>query len=222
MTDPDVSRRRERWRRQAQYLRDNGRLTSVPFRAAHHESAHAVVSIYGLRITRAEAGAEQESPLIESIWIDRLEFIPERPEDGPCWTGGCRGPWVYALGHEDCLQLRYRHALEWDLVATMAGSLAEALYCCYRGVDTIEDFARNKGGGGIDFKRVDLLMADLCAMTKRRRVLKPYVKRTIAFLEAHWDEVEALARVLLEEKKIEGDRIAEIVDAAIKPEELRR
>src|SRR6478735_5296549 len=51
MTDPDVSRRRERWRRQAQYLRDNGRLTSVPFRAAHHESAHAVASIYGLRET---------------------------------------------------------------------------------------------------------------------------------------------------------------------------
>jgi hypothetical protein len=83
MTDPDVSRRRERWRRQAQYLRDNGRLTSVPFRAAHHESAHAVASIYGLRETRAERGAELASPLVKCVWINRIAVVASRPEDGP-------------------------------------------------------------------------------------------------------------------------------------------
>jgi hypothetical protein len=91
MTDPDVSRRRERWRRQAQYLRDNGRLTSVPFRAAHHESAHAVASIYGLRETRAERGAELKSPLVKCVWINRIAVVASRPEDGPCWTGGAGG-----------------------------------------------------------------------------------------------------------------------------------
>jgi hypothetical protein len=213
MTDPDVSRRRERWRRQAQYLRDNGRLTSVPFRAAHHESAHAVASIYGLRETRAERGAELASPLVKCVWINRIAVVASRPEDGPCWTGGCRGPWIY-MRENRLRPAGSRSELEWDLVATMAGSIAEALYCWYRGADAIEEFARHSGGGGLDFRRVDFLMGCLCEMSKRRRVLKPYVKRTIAFLEAHWAEVEALARALIEEKKIEGDRIAEIVDAA--------
>jgi hypothetical protein len=92
--------------------------------------------------------------------------------------------------------------------------IAEALYCGYRATDAVEEFARHSGGGGLDFRRVDFLMDCLCEMSRRRRVLMPYVRRTIAFLEAHWAEVEALARALIEEKNIEGDRIAEIVDAA--------
>ena len=136
---------------------------------------------------------------------------PGRVEDGRFWTGKCHGPWVYDLKNEAQPQPDKRAALEWDLVATIAGSVAEAVYCCLRGVDKIEDFARNMGGG----QRVDLLMAELRLMTNgRRRVVRPFVKRTIDFLEEHWHEVEALARVLAKEKKIEGDRIAEIVDAA--------
>ena len=175
-----------------------------------------MASIYGLRSTRA--ASELPSPLVDDIRIFRLETpLPGRAKDGRFWAGECRGPWVYRLTDAANLPMQSLAALEWDLVATMAGSIAEAMYCWYRGADKIEDFARDGAGGGADFRRVDLLMAELCRMTKRRRVQKPYVRRTIAFLKAHWDEVEALAHILIAEKKIEGDRIAEIVDAAACP-----
>ena len=174
-----------RWQRWIRALNEDGPYSHVPFRCAYHEAGHTVAYIHGLR----ELNMKFKRPLIRYVELELHES----------------GRW------DGAVQPNYYADTDWKIVALLAGPFAEVMYC---GSHRVMHSARLYSGGAADFEKVDKLIDRLSAETNRKRVLKPFIPRTIAFLEAHWHEVEALARALAEEKKIEGNLIAEIIDVA--------
>ena len=169
-------------------FREGGDYSHAPFRSAYHEAGHAVGYVHGLRALNMKF----ELPLIRYVSLTQHES----------------GRW------DGLIQPNYYADMDWEIMALLAGPFAEVMYC---GTHRVLYSARIYSGGAADFEKVDKLIAKLSAATKRKRVLKPFIPRTIAFLEAHWHEVETLARVLAKEKKLTGNPIAEIIDAAVVP-----
>jgi hypothetical protein len=58
------------------------------------------------------------------------------------------------------------------------------------------------------------VLGDLRRLTGYRYDEQRFAERALALLLTHWPAVEALASALVEDRRIEGDRVERIIDAA--------
>jgi hypothetical protein len=63
-----------------------------------------------------------------------------------------------------------------------------------------------------DLGQAAAVLADLRRLTGRHYDEQHFAERALALLPAHWPAVEALASALVEDRRIEGERVEQIID----------
>jgi hypothetical protein len=59
------------------------------------------------------------------------------------------------------------------------------------------------------------VLGDLFRLTDVRYDAQRFAERALAVVLAHWPAVEALASALIEDRRIEGERVERIIDRSI-------
>ena len=92
-------------------------------------------------------------------------------------------------------------------VVHLAGPLAEAVHRGERRRLHVLEYAREHCALNADMRKAEGVLDDLGDALNAQQL----VDQTLATLWENWDAVEALARALIEERRIEGGRIGEII-----------
>jgi hypothetical protein len=71
-------------------------------------------------------------------------------------------------------------------------------------------------GSSEDFSHAGKVIADLCALTKRRQAFPRFEQRALAVVLAHWPAVSMLAAALIETGRLDGDQVEQIVTAGVR------
>ena len=106
----------------------------------------------------------------------------------------------------------YRDPMERQVVIELAGGVAEAIYRGERRKEEVLRFAIRHCCIGTDLKRARAVLGDLRRLTGVRFDAQPFAERARALLLTHWRAVTALASALVEDRRIEGDRVEAIID----------
>jgi hypothetical protein len=105
------------------------------------------------------------------------------------------------------LNERYIPLMELQAVTDLAGAVAEWLH---RGETTTV----KRCGMEDDLDAAWAVLDDLWRTTGRHHALAPLTDRARAMLTERWDAVSALAQELIEYRRVEGERVAEIINRA--------
>ena len=106
--------------------------------------------------------------------------------------------------------------MERQVVIELAGGISEAIYRGERRRDKVLAFARAHC-----CMDVDLEMGEVCAWRSQAADAgypfepRDFVGRALDMLTEHWPEVEAVAMALLDQGRVEGERVEEIVVEAM-------
>lgn len=101
---------------------------------------------------------------------------------------------------------RWRDAMQWQIIIYMAGGVAEAIHRGEWLQQYIFWFAMQCGAGG-DREAAEAIIADLRKLTGRRHGLERFAIRARKLLLANWPAVEAIAAVLIRDRRIDGAEI---------------
>jgi len=101
-------------------LRDPSAITPITC-AAYHEAGHAVATVLAFYTAR-HPNALPPQP-VKSVSLSEAEETPGH------WDGVCHGPQIYSTQWPDArIHVRFREAMEWQIVINQAGGVAEAIY----------------------------------------------------------------------------------------------
>ena len=168
--------------------------------AAYHEAGHAVANVLACR--------NAQLPPWDDLGVDSAEI----GVDGKAWGGLCSGTTVYHAAYVTRLpSWDWRDAMEWQLVISMSGGIAEAIHRGERRRRVVFQFARLNCGAHHDLADAEKVLADLRALPGRRYGQERYTQRALKLMLAHWPAVEAIAAVLIRDLRIEGSTIEELV-----------
>ena len=102
--------------------------------------------------------------------------------------------------------------MEAQVIIHLAGGISEAIH---RGVrHEVLRFAEAYCEVDADMEQARAVLGDLRRLTGYRFEARDFAGRTLEMLEAHWPAVEALAAALIENRRIEGERVEQIIDHA--------
>ena len=76
-------------------------------------------------------------------------------------------------------------------------------------------FAKSYCSIDADLTRAAAVLGDLFRLTDVRYDAQRFAERALAVVLAHWPAVEALASALIEDRRIEGERVERIIDRSI-------
>lgn len=76
-------------------------------------------------------------------------------------------------------------------------------------------FAKSYCSIDADLTRAAAVLGDLFRLTGVRYDAQRFAERALAVVLAHWPAVEALASALIEDRRIEGERVERIIDRSI-------
>jgi hypothetical protein len=88
--------------------------------------------------------------------------------------------------------------MEAQVIVELAGGIAEAIHRGERRKQEVLAFATRQR-----------------RLTGYRLDAQHFADRTLTMLEAHWPAVEAVATALIEDRRIEGERVERIIDHSI-------
>jgi hypothetical protein len=159
---------------------------------AHHEAGHAVATIAAFR-TAKWLPRRRPSVLVRSICLD-----PDT-HTGHCISVDIFNP---STNHPPRL-------IQSQIAIHLAGGLAEAASAAEfaTAADALA-FAKDHCGMDVDLSRA-------VALLEPEQTLEAAAAHTVDLLAAYWPAVTALANALLDEGCIEGERVEEIVVAAM-------
>ena len=141
----------------------------------------------------------------------------ERAESGALsLTGGnCFGANIYSVRWPvKSIAEPFRDLMESQVVIELAGGIAEACHRGERRRRAILAFAESHCAIDADLERAAAVLGDLFRLTGVRYDAQPFAERALALLSANWCAVTALASALVEDRRIEGERVEAIIDAA--------
>ena len=175
--------------------------------AAHHEAGHAVATILGWRTAR------QPKPVPRPA----VKFVEITEVEGGRWGGLWFSPQIYTTQWPAHLRINreFREAMEWQIICDLAGPVAEAIHRGRR--RGLLHFAFHNCGSDGDFERSNAVLIDLRELTGRQFTEWPFGTRARKLLLAYWPAVTALAEELMQTKRIDGERVEQIFDAAASP-----
>lgn len=165
---------------------------------AWHEAGHAV--------------AYRRAHLPPSMSPLSVKYAAVLREDNGKASGICFGSNVYMP--EYAIQLpswNWRDAMQWQIIANLAGGVAEAIHRGERRKQDVMWFALLNCGTEGDLEDADAVLADLRQLTGRRYGLQRFVLQARALLIEQWPAVAALAAELIRDRHIDGDEIDAIV-----------
>ena len=173
-----------------------------PELVSFHEAGHAV----GISVAFRDAAWLPYPP--PPVRVRSVEVVESTPGQ---WTGNCVGTNIYSTAWpESRIAPRYRLLMEAQVSIHLAGGIAEAIHRGERRRREVLAFAKLYCHADADLTLAAGVVADLRRL--RRYDEQRLVDRTLAVLLAHWPAVEALASALIENRRIEGDHVEQIID----------
>lgn len=157
---------------------------------AHHESGHGCASVLLFR----EVGS---FPAVR--YLEITEYEPGR------WSGHCVNSDIFKLKWP-----QLHDAMEAKIVIFMSGGIAEAVSRGERRRHHVLKFAQDHCGMTTDMMRANAVGCDLSRLIgcyNEQRL----VDRTLMLLVRHWDAVEAVARALARQRRLEGDEVEALI-----------
>ena len=103
---------------------------------------------------------------------------------------------------------------ERQVIIHLAGGIAEAIHCGERRKHEVLRFAKLNCNADVDLRRAAAVLTDLRKLTGRRYGEQDLAEQALALLLMHWPAVEVLAAALIENRRIEGERVEQISDPA--------
>ena len=136
---------------------------------AFHEAGHALASVLAFRAIGSGRRA------IKYVEISEGEMPAGQ------WSGSCHGPDIYSPAWPVArIAPQNRRKMEWQIVIDLAGPIAEAVARGERRKKYAGTFALFYCGSSEDFSHAGKVIADLCALTKRRQALRRFEQRALA------------------------------------------
>ena len=170
---------------------------------AHHEAGHAVATVIAFR---SAAWLPNGPPPLPVKSVEVTEVKPGR------WGGQCWGPDIYSTQWPDQrINEPFRELMEWRIVISLAGPIAETIHRGQHAKDLLM-FAYDCCGADGDIRQINEVRRDLHKLTGQRHRIDDFGERTLALVRANFPAVEALASALIEHKRVEGERIEQIID----------
>ena len=169
--------------------------------AAYHEAGHAVAIVLAFRT---------------APWLPhRAPSLPVRfveiTDDG---GGNCVGMSVYSMQWDiGVIKPRYRDLMERQVCIHLSGGISEAILSGVRGGREALRFA--EAHMDADLTKAEEVCRDIFRLTGYRVGPQHYADRTLTMMLEHWPAVEALAEALIDERRIEGWQVEEIVADAM-------
>ena len=191
---PDDATRQTHWTPSEQHQRTpSPELVS----AAFHEAGHAVAIVLAFR---------------DAAWLPHpppplpVKYV-EITDDG---GGNCVGMSVYSVKWDiSCIKPRYRDLMERQAIVHLAGGISEAIYRGERRGREALRFAESSMG--VDLTKAEEVCRDIFRLTGYRVGPQHYADRTLRMLLEHWPAVTALATELVDDRRIEGERVQQII-----------
>ena len=112
-----------------------------------------------------------------------------------------------------CIKPRHRDAMERQVCIHLSGGISEAILRGVRGGREALRFAESSMG--VDLTKAEEVLRDIFRLTGYRVGPQHYADRTLDTLTEHWPAVEAMAMALLDQGRIEGERVEQIVVEAM-------
>ena len=170
---------------------------------AHHEAGHAVAIS---AVFRDAAWLPYPPPPVRVRSVEVVESTPPGQ-----WTGSCVGTNIYSTSWKRVSE-RFRDLMEAQVIVELAGGIAEAIHRGERRKQEVLAFATRQCSIDVDLQRAADVLGDLRRLTGYRLDAQHFADRTLTMLEAHWP---AVATALIEDRRIEGERVERIIDHSI-------
>ena len=202
-------------------------------RAAYHEAGHAVAWVLAWRLVRLPPDATPSPEL-------PVKYVKVFKGETGRWFGFCsvRNS-LYPIKQPKEIRIaeKWRDALEWEIIFSLAGGIAEAIFCGKTEGKTMATsyqmavyFAIDHCGmGSGDTKEGEPPGDTECFLTLRNDLWEmengSYARpaqRTFTLIRKYWPAVEAIAEELMQSERIEGDRVEQIFDQTVKCRRTKR
>ena len=173
--------------------------------AAFHESGHAVATVWAFRDAK---WLPKPPPALPVRYVEIIQ-------NGRGWGGTCCGADIYSLKWPlDCIAERYRPLMEKQVCIHLAGGISEAVHLGIRNRHEVLRFAETHCGIDDDLVKASDVLRELFRLTGRHHDERHFAEPTLAMLLKNWPAVEALATVLVANRRIEGEVVELIIDHA--------
>lgn len=173
---------------------------------AYHEAGHAIAITMAFRTAK---WLPYPPPLPPVKFVEIIDHGSGR------LGGNCFGADIYSVRWPvKSIAEPFRDLMESQVVIELAGGIAEACHRGERRRRAILAFAESHCAIDADLERAAAVLGDLFRLTGVRYDAQPFAERALALLSANWCAVTALASALVEDRRIEGDRVEAIIDAA--------
>jgi hypothetical protein len=106
----------------------------------------------------------------------------------------------------ECIAKPYLSLMQAQVIIDVSGGVAEAIH---RGTAVHIASCRMEADPQ---RALALINGDLFRLIGHRHGLQPFLELARSMLEAHWPAVDALARALIRDRRIEGDEVEAIID----------
>jgi hypothetical protein len=98
--------------------------------------------------------------------------------------------------------------MEAQVVIELAGGIAEAIHRGEQHRSEVLAFAKAHCAIDVDLERAAAVLGDLRRLTGYRFEPQDFVEQTMTMLLANWRAVTTLASALVEDRRIEGERVS--------------
>ena len=170
---------------------------------AYYEAGHAVAIVAAFR----NAGWLPRAP--PALPVRCVEITEEASGQ---WSGCCFGSDIYSMKWPiECIAPRYRDLMERQVVIELAGGIAEAIFRGERRGREVLAFAMRHCDMDGDLQRAADVLAELRRLTGYLFEPRDFVDRSLTMMLEHWLAVTALATELVDDRRIEGDRVEQII-----------
>ena len=180
-------------------------------RAAYHQAGHAVAAhLLGRPVPDLSIEAEPESAGTcgYALWAEDFGVLEGRGEEGAAGRGVAAGAGEAGVveGAEDVEGMEGMGEIEAEIVACLAGPIAEAMHAGEFSEEAAEDDL---------YLILDLAEAAVADEAAREAYLDALESKAEALLQGAWGAVEAVAGALLAERTLEASRVGEVAAAAL-------
>jgi hypothetical protein len=172
--------------------------------AAYHEAAHAVATVIAFRTARWLPHPAPPLPVrVVEITQDASGY----------WIGNCTSSDIYSVTWQ-CVTEQYRPLMQAQVTIHLAGGIAEAAH--RNGLRNTLAFAKANCCMDHDLTQAHLVLGDLHILDGLPHDEGFYANRTLELLLDNWSAVHGLASALIEDRRIEGERVAQIIDRSLR------
>ena len=169
--------------------------------AAYHESGHAIATLWAFRRVTPLPNPRPRSP---------VAYVEIANDSGNCYSTD-----IYCCAwSEDRLTVTNRAAMEAQVIIELSGGIAEALHRGEWRKRAILGYSQRHCQCDTDLTKARAVLGDLRRLDHRYD-MQDFAERTLTLMVANWQAVTALASPLVEQRRIDGERVEAIIDGAM-------